>query len=389
MSVGASTQITGRILAINTITFGASSRLDALPPATSCGASNLAPDDVKTLEFTDLTLVAGIRGASYSDVVVARTLLSGIPDNQVVSYSISPSPGYLGLSLSSTGAVTGTVSSNAAVGIHLFTVSASSSGHVTQTYVYSVEVKAVTVVPLAADGPPEAGLPPEAAVPSVEAIPRAAMTGVVEFMDIDLLPGVRGQIYGDSVVAKTLLNGIPNKKVVTYSVSPSVAYLGLDFSAAGVLTGRVLATAPLGIHQFKVTASSIGHESQTYLHSFKVIDNSPTPVDSKFKTITLKVNFQMNSFWLSTVEKSKILKLVGKIAPKVSKGSIIGYVQQDGKPDAYSTLSASRARVIARYLYSIGVTAHLQTEGKGMLNATKAARMATVELTYTNRIYVR
>jgi outer membrane protein OmpA-like peptidoglycan-associated protein len=146
MSVGASTQLTGRILAMNTITFGADARLNALPPATSCGASVMS--QTKTIEFTDTTLVAGIKGQAYLDFVAARTLLNGVPSNQPVTYSISPSLAALGLSMDGAGVVTGTVSNSATVGTFNFTVSATSVGYVTQTYVYPLAIQAADLAPL-------------------------------------------------------------------------------------------------------------------------------------------------------------------------------------------------------------------------------------------------
>lgn len=383
MSVGASTHITGRILAVNTITFGAMARLDALPPATSCGASIIPPVALKTVQFTDLTLVAGTQGVAYNDFVAARTLLNGSPDNQVVTYSISPSLDFLGLSLSAGGVVTGTVSSTAPVGIHLFTVTAASSGYVTQTYVYSVEVKAVTVDTATV-------VPPAVAVPPIALKGPAFTDGTlidvktIEFTDSNLAAGDRGELYSDSVGARTLLQGIPNGRVVEYSISPSPSYLGLSLSAAGALTGRISSTAPVGIHLFTVTASSFGHSSHSYLHSFQVIENALNPADSKLKSIAFKVNFQIRSSYLSTVEKGKILKLIGKIAPKITNGTIIGYVQQNGKTDTYSALSIARSRVIAKYLSEIGVKAPLKSGGNGAFNATVAARMAIVTLIYTD-----
>jgi outer membrane protein OmpA-like peptidoglycan-associated protein len=145
MSVGASTQLTGRILAMNTITFGADAKLNALPPATSCGVSVMSL--TKTIEFTDTTLIAGTKGQAYLDFVAARTLLNGVPSGQTVTYSISPSLATLGLNMDTSGVVTGTVSNTATVGTYNFTVSATSAGYVTQTYVYPLAIQAADLLP--------------------------------------------------------------------------------------------------------------------------------------------------------------------------------------------------------------------------------------------------
>ena len=149
MTIGASTQLTGRVLAINTITFGAGVHLAANPQANTCGASMIPPvitPDTKTIEFIDTTLTAGTQGNPYNDVVSARTVLNGNPDNQTITYTINPSLVGLGLSMDTTGVITGTISNSATVGIHQFTVTATSNGYTTQTFVCNFEIKAAPVI---------------------------------------------------------------------------------------------------------------------------------------------------------------------------------------------------------------------------------------------------
>jgi outer membrane protein OmpA-like peptidoglycan-associated protein len=109
------------------------------------GTTTVVGTDVKTIEFTDLTLVAGIKGSAYDDFVAARAVLNGGPDGHTVTYSISPSLGGLGLSMDTAGRITGTISSTAPAGVYLFSVSANAPGYVSQTFVYSFEVKAASV----------------------------------------------------------------------------------------------------------------------------------------------------------------------------------------------------------------------------------------------------
>jgi outer membrane protein OmpA-like peptidoglycan-associated protein len=110
-------------------------------------ATSLPAAAVKTIEFTDTTLVAGTKGQVYSDFVAARTLLNGSANGQTVTYAISPSLADLGLSMDSSGVLTGTVSTTATVGTHSFTVTATSAGYVTQTYLYSLVINAAVVPP--------------------------------------------------------------------------------------------------------------------------------------------------------------------------------------------------------------------------------------------------
>jgi outer membrane protein OmpA-like peptidoglycan-associated protein len=103
--------------------------------------------DVKTIEFTDATLVDGIRGEFYRDFVAARTVVNGIPNNQTVNYSISPSLSDLGLSMDDAGVVTGTVSHTATLGTHSYTVTATSPGHFRQRQVHDFKIFASVVPP--------------------------------------------------------------------------------------------------------------------------------------------------------------------------------------------------------------------------------------------------
>jgi outer membrane protein OmpA-like peptidoglycan-associated protein len=115
----------------------------------SISATSLPAAAVKTIEFTDTTLVDGTKGQVYSDFVAARTLLNGSANSQTVTYAISPSLSDLGLSMDTAGVLTGTVSTTATVGTHSFTVTATSAGYVTETFVYSLVIKAAGVPPIA------------------------------------------------------------------------------------------------------------------------------------------------------------------------------------------------------------------------------------------------
>jgi uncharacterized repeat protein (TIGR02543 family) len=435
MSVGASTHITGRILAMNTITFGALAHLDALPPATSCGASVMA--DTKTIEFTDTTLVDGTRGQVYSDYVSARTLFNGTADSQTVTYSVSPSLTDLGLNMSTAGVVTGTVLSTATLGTHSFTVSALSVGYVAQTYVFPLVIKAAAVVP-------------PVVVPDSKTI---------EFTDITLNDGTRGQAYSDYVAARTLLNGTADSHSVTYSISPSLSPLGLSMDTAGILTGTVLDSATVGTHSHTVSAWSNGYVTQTYVYpivikaaavvprsySISYHSNSSTSgsapalttgsglvqlrsnsgllartgykfigwntkangtgktyasgstftlssnvalyakwsVVAKKKSVSATTYFASGSSVLSVDAKKKLLKSFGKILPKVTSGTIVGYVQRDGNHGNDQKLSTARAKSVAKYLTSKGIKVQLKIIGKGVLNSSKESRRVTVTLNYS------
>jgi len=92
----------------------------------------------------------------------------------------------------------------------------------------------------------------------------------IEFTDTTLVDGTRGQVYSDYVAARTLLNGAADSQTVTYSISPSLADLGLSMSEAGMVTGTVLSTATLGTQSFTVTATSDGYIPQTYVYSLVI-----------------------------------------------------------------------------------------------------------------------
>jgi len=327
MSVGASTHLTGRILAMNTITFGALAHVDALPPATSCGASVMS--DSKTIVFTDTTLVDGTRGQVYSDYVAARTLLNGTSDSQTVTYSISPSLADLGLSMSTAGVVTGTVSNTATLGTHSFTVSALSVGYATQTYVYPLVIKAAAVVPRSYSISYHSNSSTSGSAPAIT-------TG-------------SGSVHLRSNSGLLARNGYK--------------FIGWNTKANG--TGKTYASG------------------STFTLSSDVTLYAKWSVVAKKKTVSATTYFASGSSVLSVDAKKKLLKSFGKILPKVTSGTIVGYVQRDGNHGNDQKLSTARAKSVAKYLTSKGIKVQLKIIGKGVLNSSKESRRVTVTLNYS------
>ena len=319
----------------------------------SVSATSLPAAAVKTIEFTDVTLVDGTKGQVYSDLVAARTLLNGVADGKTVAYSVSPSFADLGLSMDSAGVVSGTVSASVAVGTYSFKVTATSAGYVTETYVYSLVIKA-------------------AVVPD---------TKTIEFTDVTLVDGTKGQVYSDLVAARTLLNGVADGKTVAYSVSPSFADLGLSMDSAGVVSGTVSTSVAVGTYSFTVTATSPGYVTETYVYSL-VIKAVVVPPIAIYKTIKFSVHFAPGSSKLTRYQQGRLLKFVKNVAPKVIDGSVYGFVQRTHCTRNDMALSISRARVVAKFLYSHGVKASLQVKGKGVLNSNAASRTASITLRY-------
>jgi len=200
----------------------------------------------------------------------------------------------------------------------------------------------------------------------------------IEFTDTTLVDGTRGQAYNDYVAARTLLNGSANSQTVTYSISPSLADLGLSMDSVGVITGTVLPSATVGTHSFTVSALSLGYFTQTYVYPLVIKDAAA----SKYVTIKLSVNFSSGSSKLSIVQKAKILLFVIKVKPMIVDGIVIGYVQKTKKSSNDKTLSAARAQVIAKFLAANGVKVPLLTQGSGVLNGSNAARVSTISLRY-------
>jgi len=200
----------------------------------------------------------------------------------------------------------------------------------------------------------------------------------IEFTDTTLVDGTRGQAYNDYVAARTLLNGSANSQTVTYSISPSLAELGLSMDSVGVITGTVLTSATVGTHSFTVSALSLGYSTQTYVYPLVIKDAGA----SKYVTMKLSVNFSSGSSKLSNAQKSKILRFVKKYAPKIVDGIVIGYVQRTKKTSNDKTLSAARAQVIAKFLAANGVKVPLLTQGSGVLDGSDAARVSTISLRY-------
>jgi outer membrane protein OmpA-like peptidoglycan-associated protein len=117
---------------------------------------------------------------------------------------------------------------------------------------------------------------------------------------------------------------------------------------------------------------------QSFIYSFEIKGGA-----SSFKTIRSTVYFEPGSSKLLVAEQWRILKLIGKVAPKVTAGAIFGYVQENGEIANYQKLSTARARVLAKFLKKHGVTARLQTQGKGALNPNPSARKVTFTVRYT------
>ena len=157
-----------------------------------------------------------------------------------------------------------------------------------------------------------------------------------------------------------------------------MAELGLSMDSAGVVTGTVSNTASLGTHSFTVSATSVGYVTQNYVYPLIIKD----ALASKYTTIKLSVNFSSGSSKLSNAQKAKILRFVIKFAPKIVDGIVIGFVQRTKKSSNDKSLSAARAKVIAKFLAANGVTVPLLTQGSGVLNGSKAARVSTITLRY-------
>jgi outer membrane protein OmpA-like peptidoglycan-associated protein len=215
---------------------------------------------------------------------------------------------------------------------------------------------------------------------SATSLPAAAVK-TIEFTDVTLVDGTKGQVYSDLVAARTLLNGVADGKTVAYSVSPSFADLGLSMDSAGVVSGTVSTSVAVGTYSFTVTATSPGYVTETYVYSL-VIKAVVVPPIAIYKTIKFSVHFAPGSSKLTRYQQGRLLKFVKNVAPKVIDGSVYGFVQRTHCTRNDMALSISRARVVAKFLYSHGVKASLQVKGKGVLNSNAASRTASITLRY-------
>jgi len=216
---------------------------------------------------------------------------------------------------------------------------------------------------------------------SVSATSITPDTKTIEFTDITLVDGTKGQVYSDFVAARTLLDGGADGQTVTYSVSPSIAYLGLSMDSAGTVSGTVSTSATVGTHSFTVTATSAGYVTETFGFSIVIKAAVVTPQPS-YTSRKLSVQFSPGSFKLSEQQKSRLLIFIGDLEPKVIDGLVYGFVQKSSNSGNDMALSLARARVVAKFLSSHGVKASLQVMGTGVLNSSAAARVARITLRY-------
>ena len=100
------------------------------------------------------------------------------------------------------------------------------------------------------------------------------------------------------------------------------------------------------------------------------------------KSLKLTVAFGERSAKLTSKEKKKLLLAIANLGPKVTSGTVAGYVQRDGNSANDNKLSAARAKVISAFLAEQGVKVRLVATGKGALNAKKTSRKATIALSY-------
>ena len=206
----------------------------------------------------------------------------------------------------------------------------------------------------------------------------------VEFTDTTLSEGTKGQVYRDVVAARTLLDGTANSQTVTYSVSPSLADLGLSMDTAGVITGTVSTVATAGTYSFTVTASSAGYAAQIFVYSLVIKAAQAVPPAPSYKTVKFRVYFNGDSSQLRVAQKASIVHFLGALGKKVVGGSVDGYVRRSKSQSKDTALSIARARAVAKFLSSKRVKAPLQITGKGILNSSNLARVVIVTLRYKN-----
>ena len=204
----------------------------------------------------------------------------------------------------------------------------------------------------------------------------------VEFTDTTLSEGTKGQVYRDVVAARTLLNGSANSQTVTYSISPSLAALGLSMDAAGVITGTVSSVATAGTYSFTVTASSAGYVTQAFVYSLVIKAAQVVPPAPSYGTLKLRVYFNSDSSQLTVGQKASISRFIGTLGKKVVGGSVYGYVQRSQSQSKDTALAFARSRTVAKFLAAKKVKAPLQIIGKGILNSSDAARVVIVTLRY-------
>jgi hypothetical protein len=226
--------------------------------------------------FTDFTLVDGRAGDSYSDNVVAKTTLGGIYVGAIVNYVMSGSAPQ-GLTFSqSSGYMTGTIASNAAIGDYSLTFTASSLGYTSQSLTTSLRVTAAA------------------------SSTNPAVLGII-FTDITLVDGRAGDPYSDYVQAKGTSGGAYSTVAINYVLTGTLP-LGLTFNPLnGYITGTISKDAIVGTYNIVVTAFAPGYPSQNLPFTFRVaaapvITVIPSVIPAAPKTIVFTDTTLVNGY---------------------------------------------------------------------------------------------
>jgi outer membrane protein OmpA-like peptidoglycan-associated protein len=207
---------------------------------------------VFSMDFTDTILNDATVNQTYSDFILAITKADTNPNNGAVTYKLSGAlPNGLTLN-STTGVITGKVTSESDVGIYNYIVTAS-AGTAYTSITSSVRLKVLT------------------ANTSNNSSNPTLTTG---FTDATLIDARAAEAYSDSVVARTLSNGTFNFISVTYSLTGTLP-TGLTFNqSSGLISGYVSRDTVIGVYPLTFTASSNGYASSTITISLRVLTAS-------------------------------------------------------------------------------------------------------------------
>jgi outer membrane protein OmpA-like peptidoglycan-associated protein len=304
-------------------------------------------DLTKSIIYTDITLVDGRAGDPYSDNVVAKTTLGGIYVGAIVNYVMSgTAPQGLNFNQSS-GYMTGTIASNAAIGDYSLTFTASSLGYISQSLTTSLRVTAAASTP-------------------------SAVLGII-FTDITLVDGRAGDPYSDFVQAKGTIGGVYSTVTVNYVLIGALP-LGLTFNPlTGYISGTISKDAIVGTYNIVVTAFAPGYPSQNLPFTFRVaaapvITVIPSVIPAAPKTIVFTDTTLVNGHvGRSYADYVKAKAFIGSVSNNDKVTYSLTGILPDGLSFSNSTgyITGSVSKTATPGLYKVNVTAY----SSGYVNA--------------------
>ena len=163
-------------------------------------------------------------------------------------------------------------------------------------------------------------------------------------------------------------------------------YLGeVPVDGAGNFNGSVPIPPGMTPGDYTLQANALTPDSQVRSLSIGVIVTTTDRPDEVAAGETT-VFFKSMSAKLTKRTKARLRALVDEVGPGEASSAVLGYVQEAGSNANNRSLSANRARAVARYLRKLGVTGDFAVQGRGInqRHPGPSGRRVNVAIVVTN-----